>query len=470
MGALQAPPLTRTASPSRRVPVIIGCALLMELIDATVVMTALPQMAHAFGAPSVRMNLVVSLYMLAAALAVPVSGWAADRFGPRRLFVLAMVLFTLASLACAMAGSLLQLCLARLCQGAAGAMMVPVGLVILLRWSSREDLLRNLSYLGIPPLIGPMLGPPLGGLMVTLLSWEWIFLINLPIGVLGICLVLRHIPDYPGVSERPLDVRGLLLSSVALAALVFGFEALGHGLLARHWVLLLLITGGLAALLYLRHARRCPQPLLDFSLLRVRSFALSFWGGNLFRLGTAAQPFLMVLLFQLCFGLSPLQAGLLTFTGGVGAFVVKLLAVRIVRRLGFRRTLSLNALLTGLSLGACATFNLDTPYWLVVLILFCSGLIRSLQFSAMGGLTYADVPAELHSRASSLSAATVQLTMSLSVGMAASLLSLLMSLKGEQQVGVADIATVIGLSALLCMASALVFRRLAPEAGREVYQ
>ncbi|QVM98655.1 MFS transporter [Pseudomonas sp. SORT22] len=469
MGSLQAPLLTHSTGQSRRVPMIIGCALLMELIDSTVVMTALPQMASEFGAPSVRMNLVVSLYMLAAALAVPVSGWAADRYGPRRVFVLAIVLFTLSSLACALAGSLLQLCLARLCQGAAGAMMVPVGLMILLRWSPREQLLRNMSYLTIPPLVGPMLGPPLGGLLVTLLSWQWIFLVNLPIGVLGVYLVLRHIPDYPGDSQQRLDLHGLLLASVTLASLVFGFEALGHGLLARRWVLLLLLIGLITALLYVRHARRCAQPLLDFSPLRVGSFAVSFWGGNLFRLGTAAQPFLMVLLFQLCFGLSPLHAGLLTFTGGVGAFVVKLLAVRIVRRFGFRRTLSINALFTGLSLGACASFNLDTPYWLVVLILFASGLIRSLQFSAMGGLTYADVPAELHSRASSLSAATVQLTMSLSVGVAASLLSVLMSVKGEQQVAVADIALVIGVGALLCMASALVFRTLAADAGSEIY-
>ncbi|KJK19704.1 major facilitator transporter [Pseudomonas sp. 2(2015)] len=467
---MQAPLLTHSTGQSRRVPMIIGCALLMELIDSTVVMTALPQMASEFGAPSVRMNLVVSLYMLAAALAVPVSGWAADRYGPRRVFVLAIVLFTLSSLACALAGSLLQLCLARLCQGAAGAMMVPVGLMILLRWSPREQLLRNMSYLTIPPLVGPMLGPPLGGLLVTLLSWQWIFLVNLPIGVLGVYLVLRHIPDYPGDSQQRLDLHGLLLASVALASLVFGFEALGHGLLARRWVLLLLLIGLITALLYVRHARRCAQPLLDFSPLRVGSFAVSFWGGNLFRLGTAAQPFLMVLLFQLCFGLSPLHAGLLTFTGGVGAFVVKLLAVRIVRRFGFRRTLSINALFTGLSLGACASFNLDTPYWLVVLILFASGLIRSLQFSAMGGLSYADVPAELHSRASSLSAATVQLTMSLSVGVAASLLSVLMSLKGEQQVTVADIALVIGVGALLCMASALVFRTLAADAGSEIYR
>ena len=307
-----AEPLPALRPVSRKVPMIIGCALCMELIDSTVVMTALPQMASDFGAPSVRMNLVVSLYMLAAALCVPVSGWAADRFGPRRLFVVAIVLFIVSSLACAASTSLLQLCLARMLQGAAGAMMVPVGQVILLRWSPREDLLRNLSYLTIPALIGPMIGPPLGGLMVTFVSWHWIFLINVPIGLLGIVLVLRHVPQYPGVRGRRLDGRGLLLSAIALGALVFGFEALGHGLLPRPWVALMIVAGVLCGALYIRHARRCAEPLLDLSLLRIPSYGISFWGGNLLRLGTSSGPFLLVLLFQLCFGLSPLHAGLLT--------------------------------------------------------------------------------------------------------------------------------------------------------------
>lgn len=231
-----------TPSNLRRIPMIIGCALFMELIDATAVLTALPQMARDFGEPSVRMNLVVSLYLLAVALFVPVSGWAADRFGPRRVFISAIVLFTLASVGCACSSALFQLSMARMAQGAAGAMMVPVGQVILLRWSARENLLRAMSYLTIPALIGPILGPPLGGVLVTFLSWHWIFLINLPIGILGVALVLRYIPDYPGTPGEGLDVPGLLLSAVGLGGLVFGFEALGHGLLPRNGGLLLILS------------------------------------------------------------------------------------------------------------------------------------------------------------------------------------------------------------------------------------
>ena len=453
----------------RRVPMIIGCALFMELIDATAVLTALPQMARDFGEPSVRMNLVVSLYLLAVALFVPVSGWAADRFGPRRVFVSAIVLFTLASVACACSGSLLQLSLARMAQGAAGAMMVPVGQVILLRWSARENLLRAMSYLTIPALIGPVLGPPLGGLLVTLLSWHWIFLINVPIGLLGIALVVRYIPDYPGSRGRPLDVPGLLLSAVGLGGLVFGFEAFGHGLLARQWALLLIALGVLSAWLYVRHARRSAHPLIDFSLLRIPTFGVSFWGGNLMRIGSASQPFLLVLLFQLCFGLNPLEAGLLSFAGGAGAFLMKLLAVRIVSRFGFRRTLIGNAVLTGLTIIACGMFEVSTPYWIVVLVLFGSGIIRSLQFSTLGALTYADVPPEQSSRASSLSAMTIQLTMSLSVGIAAALLSLIMSVRGHASLEQSDVALVMVFGGVMCALSGLVFRRLSPSAGSAVY-
>mgnify|MGYP006201113069 FL=1 len=230
---------------------------------------------------------------------------------------------------------------------------------------------------------------------------------------------------------------------------------IGAGLLCGAW--------------YIRHARRCAEPLLDLSLLRIPSYRISFWGGNLLRLGTSSGPFLLVLMFQLCFGLSPLHAGLLTLAGGAGAFLMKLLAVRVVRRFGIRRTLTGNALLTGLTLGACASFTSDTPYWVIVLMLFASAVIRSLQFSTLGALTYADVPAALSSRASSLSAMTVQLSMSLSVGLAASLLGVLMNLRGHATPVTSDVAWVMLLCGLACMASALVFRRLAADAGNAVY-
>jgi len=256
---------------------------------------------------------------------------------------------------------------------------------------------------------------------------------------------------------------------VALGGLVFGFEVLGHGLLPRHWALLLIGGGLLSAWLYVRHARRTVHPLIDFSLLKIPTFAVSFWGGNLMRIGSASQPFLLVLLFQLCFGLNPLQAGLLSVAGGVGAFLMKMLAVRIVSRFGFRRTLISNAVLTGATLLACSLFEVSTPYWLVILVLFGSGIIRSLQFSTLGALTYADVPPEQSSRASSLSAMTIQLTLSLSVGIAAGLLGLIMAMRGHATVEQSDIAWIMVGAGLLCGLSGLVYRRLSPQAGSAIY-
>ncbi|RZI89297.1 MAG: MFS transporter, partial [Pseudomonas sp.] len=214
---------------SLKVPVIIGAALFMELLDSTAVMTALPSMAADFGEPGLRMNLVVSLYMLALALCVPISGWAAERFRPRQVMLLAMGLFTGASLICALADTLWQLCLGRMLQGAAAALMTPVGQVIILRWSSRDQLLQSMSWLALPALVGPLLGPLLGGLLVTVLSWHWIFLVNLPICLLGCWLIIKHVPDFPARSVPPLDYRGLLLSGGALALLVAGLESLGLG-------------------------------------------------------------------------------------------------------------------------------------------------------------------------------------------------------------------------------------------------
>jgi len=276
---------------SPRVPVIIGAALFMELLDSTAVMTALPQMAADFGEPGLRMNLVVSLYMLALALCVPVSGWAAERFRPRQVMLLAMGLFTAASLACALAETLWQLCLGRMLQGAAGALMTPVGQVIILRWSSREQLLQAMSWLALPALVGPLLGPLLGGLLVTVLSWHWIFLVNLPICLVGCWLIVRHVPDYPARRVPPLDLRGLLLSGGALAMLVFGLESLGLGQLPKAWALALIAGGVVCGLGYLLHARRHPNPLVDLSLLRLRSFGVAQAGAACFVWARRLSPF-----------------------------------------------------------------------------------------------------------------------------------------------------------------------------------
>jgi EmrB/QacA subfamily drug resistance transporter len=453
----------------RNVPMIIGCALFMELLDATAVLTALAQIAADFGESSVRMNLIVSLYLLAAAIFIPVSGWLAQRFGPRRLFITAICLFMLSSLACALSASLLQLSLARFCQGAAGAMMVPVGQIILLRWCSKANLMRAMAYLTMPALLGPVVGPPLGGLLVTTLSWHWIFLINLPIGLLGIVLILKHIPDYPGRKGQPLDMAGFVLSSAALASLVLAFESLGHGqMLGGSWPLVLMAAGGLFSVLYWRHAKRCPAPLLDFSLLRIQTFAIVLLGGSLFRLGSASLPFLLVLLFQVGFGLSALQAGLLTFAGGVGALLIKFISVRLVRRFGFRRILVCNAFIGAASIALCALLRADTSIMLIVLLLFVGGLSRSLQMSTMGALGYADVSTEQAGQASTLSAMSVQLGMSLAVCIAALLLGLIQRSNGHSVPAIEDISLTIALVSLLCVASGWLFSRLRKDSGKAV--
>nr|WP_084307652.1 MFS transporter [Pseudomonas flavescens] len=448
---------------------IIGCALFMELLDSSAVLTALAEIAEDFGESSVHMNLIVSLYLLAVAMFIPVSGWLAERYGPRRLFIAAIGLFIVSSLACALSTSLPQLSLARFCQGTAGAMMVPVGQIILLRWTSKANLMRAMAFLTMPALLGPMVGPPLGGLLVTTLSWHWIFLINLPIGLLGIVLILRHIPDYPGHRRQPLDLAGFLLSSLALASLVLAFESLGHGRsLAWFWSCALLGNGLLFGLLYIRHARRSAAPLLDFSLLRIPTFAIVLWGGTLFRLGSASLPFLLVLLFQVGFGLSALQAGLLTFAAGAGALLIKFISVRMVRRFGFRRILLWNAFIGGLSVALCAGLRADTPALLVIVMLFMGGLSRSLQMSTMGALTYADVSSCHASKASTLSAMSVQLGMSMAVCIAALLLGLIQRIRSHPVPGVDDIGLTILLVSLFCLASTRVFRKLHRESGLEV--
>ena len=444
---------------------IIGCALFMELLDATAVLTALPQLAADFGEASVRMNLVVTLYLLAVAIFIPLSGWLAERLGPRRVFIAAISLFIASSLACALSASLWQLSLARFFQGMAGALMVPVGQVILLRWAGKGDLMRAMAWLTMPALLGPVFGPLLGGVLVTWLSWHWIFLVNLPIGVLGIILVLRHVPDYPGLRNQAFDLPGFVLASPALACLVLAFETLGHGSLHWTWSCLLLVLGLAFGGLYLRHARRASAPLLDLSLLRVRSFAVVIWGGTLFRLGTASLPFLLVLLFQVGYGLSALQAGLLTFAGGVGALMIKFISVPLVRRFGFRQVLIHNTLLASASVAACALVTAETAHLLVVLMLFAGGLSRSLQMTAMSALTYADIPSEHASRASTLSATMVQMSMSLAVCLAAMLLGLVQMLREHARPEPGDIQLTLALVSLLCLASGVWFRRLGRESG-----
>ncbi|MEZ2722352.1 DHA2 family efflux MFS transporter permease subunit [Paenalcaligenes hominis] len=444
----------------RIIPYIVGCALFMQMLDATVVATALPMMAQALGTDVVRMNTIITSYLLAVAVFVPISGWAADRFGARRVFIAAVLLFTLSSVACAASQSLPQLIAARIVQGIAGAMMVPVGRIIMLRRVPKEELLGAMAVLSLPALLGPIIGPPVGGFFVTYMSWHWIFLMNVPVGILGIVLILKFIRIDVIDEKPPLDWFGFILSATALACLVISFESFGHSEFTPLELTVLLSTGVVTALWYVWHARHTAFPILDLSLLKTRSFAVSILGGNLCRFALGSVPFMLAILLQLGFGLSPMTAGLVTFTSAVGALVIKPLAPAIIRRFGYRTVLMYNALLTGFFIAVCAVFNEQTPLWLISLVLAVGGLFRSLQFTAVNTLTYVDLSQNAMSRASSFAAMAQQLGISLGVACAAITLNISMQLHGNTSVNQNDLFWGFIVMGLLTALSFFSFKRL----------
>lgn len=437
----------------------------MQMLDSTVVATALPAMAVSLGSSVVRMNVAITSYLLAVAVFVPISGWAADRFGAKRVFIAAILLFTLSSIACAASQSIAQLVVSRVVQGLAGAMMVPVGRIILLRKIPKTELLKAMAFLSLPALLGPIIGPPLGGFLVTYASWHWIFLINIPVGILGIGLIMYYIKDdYPVTAPR-LDWIGFILSAVSLAALVSGFEAMGHQSMSWSELSILVGVGLACGLLYIWHAKRVDHPIIDLSLLRTPTFAISTLGGNLCRFGVGASPFLLAILLQVGFGLSPFSAGMITFTSAVGAMIMKFVASPIIQRFGFKRVLVVNALLTAVFIALCGLFRADTPIWIMAAILVIGGFFRSLQFTAVNTLTYADLGSKDMSRASSFAAMAQQLGISLGVACAAVTLNLSMSLRGGSELALVDIIWGFVAIGLITAASAISFSRLPADAG-----
>ncbi|WP_298051392.1 DHA2 family efflux MFS transporter permease subunit [uncultured Paenalcaligenes sp.] len=466
MSTKEATPLSpREQRSIRMIPYIVGCALFMQMLDSTVVATALPMIADSLGTDVIRTNTIITSYLLAVAVFVPISGWAADRFGARKVFITAIVLFTLSSLACTAAQTLNQLIAARIIQGTAGAMMVPVGRIILLRRVPKDQLLSAMAVLSLPALLGPIIGPPVGGFFATYMTWHWIFLINIPVGILGVMLVLRYIrADIPD-SRPPLDWLGFILSAIALASLVVSFESIGHSELTPKQLGILFSTGVITALWYIWHAKQAAFPIIDLSLLRVRSFAISVFGGNLFRFSLGSVPFMLAILLQLGFGMSAFAAGMVTFTSAIGAIVIKPIAPRIIRRFGYRNVLMYNALLTGLFIALCGFFHADTPLWWMSLILAIGGVFRSLQFTAVNTLTYADLDSNAMSRASSFAAMAQQLGISLGVACAAITLNVSMAWRQGTNVTADDLfwgfIVIGGLTAI----SSLSFKRLPLEAG-----
>ncbi|MFC5068461.1 MFS transporter [Flaviflagellibacter deserti] len=450
------------------VPLIVACALFMENLDSTVLATALPAIARDIGADPIRLKLALTSYLLSLAVFIPASGWMADRFGARSVFRLAIAVFMLGSIFCGLSSTMGEIIAARIVQGMGGAMMVPVGRLVILRTVPKSELVGSLAWLTIPALIGPVVGPPLGGFITTYFHWRWIFWINLPIGVLGLILATMFIPNVRGEEQTRFDTIGFILSGIGMASFVTGSTAIGLNILPIPLVVLLLLCGATLLTTYVFYARRVPNPILDLSLFRIPTFRISITGGSLFRIGIGAIPFLLPLLFQLGFGMTPFQSGMLTFAASLGAMAMKFAAPPILRTLGFRTVMVTNAIIASLFVAAPIFFTTATPGAIVLAVLLAGGFFRSLQFTSVNALGYSDVSQLQMSRATSMTSVAQQVSLSVGVSIAALTLETSLKLRGDHTLIISDFTPAFIVVAVVSALSVFAFARLKPNAGAEV--
>jgi len=452
----------------RLIPLIVATALFMENMDSTVIATSLPAIAADIGTSPLTLKLAITSYLLSLAVFIPASGWTADRFGARIVFAGAVGVFMLGSIGCALSSSVTDFVFARILQGLGGAMMTPVGRLVLLRSVDKSALVNAMAWVTVPALIGPVIGPPLGGFITTYFSWHWIFLINIPIGLLGIFLALKYIDPIKSEDPERFDLMGLVLAGIGLAGIAFGLSVAGLNLLPWPIVAALVGVGSISMTLYILHARRTGSPVLDFSLLRLPTMRASIVGGFMFRLGIGALPFLLPLLMQVGFGLSPFQSGLVTFASAVGAMGMKTLAARIIKAFGFRNMMTVNAVVSSAFLAACALFTISTPLMLIFTILVVGGFFRSLQFTAINTVAYAEVEAPQMSRATTLVSVNQQLAVSAGVAVGAFSVETVLAMHHQTELSADVFGPAFIVVSLISAASAWFFWQMPADAGNEI--
>jgi len=402
----------------RLLPWLVAVAFFMESLDTTILNTAVPTIAEALRVAPLSMKAVLSSYTLSLAVFIPISGWVADRFGTRRVFASAIGLFTFGSFLCGISTNIHVLVACRILQGCGGAMMVPVGRLTIVRTFAKSELIRAMSFVAIPGLIGPMLGPIAGGLIVGYFHWRVIFFVNLPIGLTGLVLVYLHLPDYREKSN-PLDVVGLILFGSGIALLSYVLEVFGEHTLSAGQILGLLVISILLLAAYGLHATKTPFPLLALRLFRIRTFRAAVSGSFFTRLGIGGIPFVLPLLYQVGLGLTPIQSGLLMMPQAIAAISLKMTMPGILARFGYRGVLVSNTLILGLLILLFATIGVSTPVWIIVAQAFCFGFFSSLQYTSMNTLVYADMTADQTSSASSIASTMQQMSISFGVATAA---------------------------------------------------
>lgn len=450
---------------------LVAGAFFMEFLDGTVIATALPDMARDFGVTAVELNIGISAYLITLAVLIPASGWIADRFGARAIFTLALAIFTLASVFCGLSTEVHIFVAMRILQGVGGALMVPVGRLAVLRTTPKHQLIKAIATLTWPALVAPIIGPPLGGFITRYASWHWIFFINVPLGLAAIILSLRIIPDIRETERRSFDLSGFITTSVAMVSLVTAMERLGDRQ-PQIWPTLALAALGFGCLLYsIRHFRRAAAPMVRLDALQVPTFRVTMYGGSLFRASISAVPFLLPLLFQVGFGMDPFHSGLLVLAVFVGNLTIKPATTPLIRWLGFRRLLLINGALNVCSLLACALLTPQTPFWAIMLILYLGGVFRSIQFTGVSTLAFADVPAAQMSDANTLFSTASQLAVGLGITLGAIGIRL-----GEQVGDWLHLTELPGISfrlsfvfiALICLVGMIDSLHLAKTAGSSV--
>ena len=443
---------------------MLAVALFMEHMDSTVIATSLPAIALDIGTSPVALKLALTSYLVSLAIFIPISGWMADRFGARKVFRAAIGVFVIGSILCAVSGSLGAFVISRFIQGMGGAMMTPLARLVLVRATPRSELVSAMAWLTVPALIGPLVGPPIGGFLTTYVSWHWIFLINVPIGIAGMLISGRVLPDIKGEPDKKIDWTGFFLAGVAASGIVFGLSVISLPALPPAFGIAAVAVGTVAALAYPFHTRRTPRPLLDLGLFRNRAFASAIYSGFFFRVGTGATPFLLPLMFQLLFGLTPFQSGMLTFVTAFGAIGMKFIASSTLRRSGFRTVTIASAVIGGVFIGASALFTPQTPYVLIAVTLFAAGLTRSLFFTSTNALIFAELSDKDAAQATAIASVSQQISIALGVAVAGGLLEVTQAVTGG---GLDRTAFVIAFSAaaLAAILSALFFLKLPANTG-----
>ncbi len=457
---------TPPAKPSLLIPIVVACSFFMEQLDSTIITTAIPAMAKSLGVEPVRLSLAITSYILSLAVFIPISGWFADRFGSRRVFCAAIIVFTIGSALSGFAPSLPFLVVTRVLQGMGGAMLSPVGRLILLRSFPKEELARAMAYVAMPALIGPTVGPVLGGFITTYFNWRWIFYVNIPVGLIGIALALRYTEDFRASAPSRFDLRGFIIVGIGLATLQFGFENIGRHVLPPTAIAASFVVAFVTLGLFGWHVRGHPNPVLDLGLFRIRTFRIGTLAGGICRTGMNSVPFLLPLLFQLGFGLSPLHSGLLTFASAIGSITVRPMSSTLLRWLGFRRLMFSNAIIAALVMAGFTLLRPETPHWMILGYIMMFGVVRTTQFNTSNMLAYSEIPPSRLSRSTSLGSAMQQLTLGFGVSISAALLDTVMPREGVPTLH--DFHIVFLVMALIPLLASPGFLPLAETDGIEV--